>query len=554
MATFGMAVVLTASMAAWIPRFNPALCGSEKFEAMNRALLGVVLCAALIVGLVAFALADALSVMVAWWQREEYSHSFLVPLIACFLFWQRLPRLRATRLQQSWVGVLLVAASLAMALVGEMSAIYTVVQYGFVSMAAALVMVALGVRGFWIVAPALGYLLFMVPLPNFLYNNLSQSLQLISSELGVVFVRLFGISVHLEGNVIDLGNYQLQVVEACSGLRYLFPLLSFGYLLACLYQAPLWQRALIVLSTGPITVLMNSIRIGVTGVLVDRWGTAMAEGFLHFFEGWVIFIACLGVLLLEIWILHRLSGGKGSAFDLLDLSVPSASAISLKFSSRLAAHGPLMTTLVLAVAFATGMQGIETREEAIPKRESFLRFALQHEGWLGRENMLDHQIVSSLKLTDYLMADYSHSDHSRPVSLYIAYYDSQRKGASVHSPRSCLPGGGWVIEDFWQIEIDPGSGLASPTSSLRVNRAFIRLGENRQLVYYWFKQRNRVMTNEYAVKWFLFWDSLTRNRTDGALVRLVVAVPEGKTVETMDSQLRHFMQDFLPLINRAIPE
>ena len=104
---------------------------------------------------------------------------------------------------------------------------------------------------------ALVFLLFMVPLPRFIQFNLSNELQLISSQLGAGIVRLFGIPVSLEGNVIDLGSYKLQVVEACSGLRYLFPLMSFGLLCAVLFKAPVWQRALVFLSSLPITIVMN---------------------------------------------------------------------------------------------------------------------------------------------------------------------------------------------------------------------------------------------------------------------------------------------------------
>ena len=149
------------------------------------------------------------------------------------------------------------------------------------------------------------YLIFMMPLPTFLYWPLSLKLQMISSEIGVAFISLVGIPVFLGGNVIDLGPYQLQVAEACSGLRYLFPLASFGFLFAVLYKGPFWHRALLVVSTLPITVLMNSFRIGVIGILVDRFGLEQAEGFLHFFEGWIIFIACLAILYLEAALLQR---------------------------------------------------------------------------------------------------------------------------------------------------------------------------------------------------------------------------------------------------------
>ena len=148
-------------------------------------------------------------------------------------------------------------------------------------------------------------------MPYFIDAVLSWRLQIISSELGVAFIRLFQIPVFLEGNVIDLGQYKLQVVEACSGLRYLYPLMSLGFLAAYFFQAPLWQRALVFLSTIPITILMNSLRIGVVGIMVDNFGPQDADGFLHMFEGWIIFLACAILLVGLMHLLARVGSGKG---------------------------------------------------------------------------------------------------------------------------------------------------------------------------------------------------------------------------------------------------
>src|SRR6202034_1556377 len=152
------------------------------------------------------------------------------------------------------------------------------------------------------------FLTFAIPLPYFIDASLSLKLQLVSSQLGVFFIRLFGIPVYLDGNLIDMGNYKLQVVDACSGLRYLCPLLSLSFLSAFLFNAPIWQRALILLSSIPITIAMNGFRIGIVGVTMDRWGPRMADGALHFFEGWIIFIASALLLALETYLLALLSG------------------------------------------------------------------------------------------------------------------------------------------------------------------------------------------------------------------------------------------------------
>ena len=508
-------------------------------------------------GLGLYACIDSLGHMANSWQQEEYNHSYLIPPIAAFLLLQRWSHLKAAYQGPSWLGLLLVLLSLTIVLIGEMSAIYTVVQYGFIVLLAGLAVAAVGVRGTLAAWIPLVYLLFMVPLPDFLYNNLAQSLQLISSAIGVEVIRLFGISVYLEGNVIDLGSYKLQVVEACSGLRYLFPLTSFGFLMACLFKAPFWQRALVFLSTLPITVLMNSFRIGVIGVLVEHWGIGMAEGFLHYFEGWIIFVSCLAVLMFEIWLLHKLTGAEGTIWDRIDLSLPKrdkSKESKERQSEGWPTQAPLIACVALLAAFAVGTQGLETRDEESPSRDPLLQFPLLHKGWLGREEAIEIQVLSALSLTDYLMANYQHLDYAMPVNFYVAYYDSQRKGASAHSPRSCIPGGGWVIEEFSQIDVNATPGMSSHNGLLRVNRVIVQKDKDKQLVYYWFQQRGRAITNEYAVKWYLFWDSLTRNRTDGALVRLVVPVPDGMQLSDADAQLSRFLGDFHGLLERYIPD
>jgi len=148
-----------------------------------------------------------------------------------------------------------------------------------------------------------------------------------SSEIGVAVIRLFDISVFLEGNVIDLGSYKLQVVEACSGLRYLFPLMSFAFICAYIFKGKFWMRAVIFLSSMPITVIMNSFRIGVIGVLVEYYGIGAAEGFLHDFEGWIIFVACTGILMAEIWVFNRFWGSGKSFTEVFALDMPAPPAL-----------------------------------------------------------------------------------------------------------------------------------------------------------------------------------------------------------------------------------
>ena len=165
-----------------------------------------------------------------WDNQEEYSHGYLIPIVSLFLLWLKRDEFYKLNFQGSWAGIVLVTISLLIYFLGDLSTIYLVVHYSFVLLLFSLLVAYFGWRGARVLWAPVFFLIFMIPLPPFLHNMLSSKLQLLSSELGVSFIRLFDISVFLEGNVIDLGTMKLQVVEACSGLRYLFPLTSFGFL------------------------------------------------------------------------------------------------------------------------------------------------------------------------------------------------------------------------------------------------------------------------------------------------------------------------------------
>jgi exosortase D (VPLPA-CTERM-specific) len=353
------------------------------------------------------------------------------------------------------------------------------------------------------------------------------------------------VPVFVEGNVIDLGSYKLQVVEACSGLRYLFPLMCFGLLCAVMFRASFWQRAAVFLSSIPIAIGMNSFRIAVTGVLVNRFGTEAAEGFLHYFEGWVIFTACLALMFLLMWLFARFSGA--SLDDVLQPEMPDLAAIR-QARSLAVVTPPVLAALALLLVGAASSVFLTGREELIPNRPTLATFPLAIDGRQGTEKDIPTVQLEELKLTDYIIADYRATDGRPPVEMYVAYYESQRKGASIHSPKACLPGGGWEIEDIRPVRV--GEGGVRP---FEANRVVISLGPQRLLVYYWFMQRGRYLTNEYLVKWYLFWDSLTRRRTDGALVRLTVPVSDAARLDEADAVIRSFIDSAEPRLAYYIP-
>lgn len=484
----------------------------------------------------------------AWGTQGEYSYGYLIPFISLFLIWQKKNHLERLSLSGSWWGLATVLLAIAAYGVGELSALYVIVQYSFLAVIAGVTLALVGWRGLRLLLAPLFILVFMVPLPEFIFQGLSLQAQLISSHLGVAVIKFFGISVYLEGNVIDLGPYKLQVAEACNGLRYLFPLMIVSFIMAYFFKAAMWKRIVIFFSAIPLTILMNSFRIGVIGITVQYWGTAAAEGFLHEFEGWIVFMACTAMLAGEMWLLTRMSGDKRPLRAVFGLELPESMPIDAKMEYRRLPHAFFLAVAAVGLGLILS-QALPSRAEIIPTHKSFATFPLVLAGWHGREETMSKTYVDALKFDDYILANFKNSSDS-PVNFYVAYYDSQRKGASAHSPRSCMPGDGWQITSFTQKAID---GAKVGNVALNVNRAVIQKGNATQLVYYWFQQRGRVITNEYLVKWFLFWDALTKNRTDGALVRIMTTVNGRGPLTEADAELTHFVKDIAPQLTTYIP-
>ena len=483
-----------------------------------------------------------------WDTKEEYSYGYIIPFITLFLVWQRKEQLATYEFQPTIWALPLIVCSGLIFFIGDISTTHTLSQYALVFIILSITYGFMGWQAFKLVAVPIIILFFMVPLPSFLYNTLSTELQLISSGIGVAVIRAFGISVYLEGNVIDLGSFKLQVVEACSGLRYLFPLMSLSFISAYLYGVETWKRVFVFLSSIPITVLMNSFRIGVIGILVEFYGIEQAEGFLHDFEGWIIFMACMCILFLEMAILTKIGSKKYKLSEVfvLEISEPLDPDCKMKPRKISYVHAVFVTMMILVMLsglFATN------REDTVVARDRFMDFPDTIENWKGRRDSLGPKVLEALHLDDYIISNY-HNDINENVGLYMAYYNSQQAGESAHSPRACIPGGGWLIKSFSAVPIE---GVEYNGEQLLTNRLLIKKGDSGQLVYYWFQQRGRIITSEYLVKLYLFWDALTMNRTDGALVRVTTAIKPGEDPAEADKRLSSFVRSTHSKLNNFIP-
>jgi exosortase D (VPLPA-CTERM-specific) len=495
----------------------------------------------LVIACTVAAIVPGIDYMSTLWGREEYSHVYLILPLALLTFIYRFGQ--ADRGGLRWPGIIFTAIAIVVMLLGSLAGLYTISVYGALLGLFGLVWGAVGYRGMHLLGAPVLYLGFMIPLPKALYLTLSAQMQLLSSKLGVSLMSLFGVTVFLDGNIIDLGNSKLEVAEACNGLRYLFPLISFGYLIAMLLDDALWKKAVVVLSTLPIAILMNAGRIAMIGVLVDRFGIGMAEGTQHEVEGFVVFFLCILMLLGEVWVLLQI--GSRGRFLALDVLVPSRAALGS--IARWPLSRPFIIAGMVLAAGALGVAAMPARVDIIPDRRPLSLFPMEIAGWRGTPHVMETQFLEMLHLTDYVMADYVKAEEETPVNFYVAYYESQKFGIQSHSPQQCIPGGGWNILSQSLVDVPAPNGQVIP-----VNRVVIERQGIRQIAYFWFDERGRNMTDEFQLRYYAIRDSIMRGRSDGALVRVVTPIisdDEGKA----DARLRQLIWDASDSLRNYVP-
>jgi EpsI family protein len=259
----------------------------------------------------------------------------------------------------------------------------------------------------------------------------------------------------------------------------------------------------------------------------------------------------LGVLLAEIWILmHIAPGTLESFFAKPETTLPISAAIAGRpaesgLKAFLAPRQFVVATMLLIVTLGISMS-VEFREK-IPARKPLSQFPLAVSSWEGTRQYMEQQFITQLDLSDYVIVDYQNSS-GRPVNFYVAYYESQRKGESVHSPETCLPGSGWVFQQAGKTSLTLPDGR-----TITVNRAIMEKSGQQQISYFWFPARGRILTNAWEMKLYTFWDALTEHRTDGALVRVITPVLAGERPQAAEERLHSFVKDIAPILNQFLP-
>jgi exosortase len=257
-----------------------------------------------------------------WRNDTEYSHGYFVPLFSLYLLWARREALAAKALRPSWLGLLLVLAGLGVHFAGVYLFLEWLPGVALLICLAGLVLLGGGwpaLRWAW---PAIGFLIFMVPLPYRAEVALAHPLQRVATASSTYALQTFGITAFAEGNVIRMGQVRIGVVEACSGLSMLLIFFALSTAAILIIRRPWWEKVVIFGSAVPIAITANVVRITITGVLHKTVGSHLANLVFHDLAGWLMMPLALGLLWLELRLLNWVFVPKVSGRDARPLAIP----------------------------------------------------------------------------------------------------------------------------------------------------------------------------------------------------------------------------------------
>ncbi len=200
-------------------------------------------------------------------------------------------------------------------------------------------------------------------------------------------------------------------------------------------------------------------------------------------------------------------------------------------------------SLFLAVVFLAfmGLLREVSTQRPVPIKRSLKEFPARIDGFsLTRTDRMDPKVEKILGVDEYLMGRYCRGQQC--IDLYVGFFEEQQEGAMIHSPKHCMPGGGWLPVE------DRIISLKTPRGEIPVNRFVLQKGEQKLLVYYWYQGRGRVVASEFKDRLYLLWDRILRRRSDGALVRLITPYQEGA-----EAALADFTKALLPLLEQYLP-
>jgi exosortase len=291
---------------------------ADVVDCESSPMLGLRVWVILVAALIVLLYSPALKGLVRqWWSDPDYGHGFFIAPFSAYVLWRLRGQWMKCQIKPSNFGLVVILGAIGLLVVGSLGAELFTSRFSLLLLLAGIVIFWAGwkfLRAVWF---PLSFLIFMIPLPAIIYNQITFPLQLIASRLATFLLGLAQVPVLRDGNILELSNYSLEVVEACSGIRSLMTLIALAVIYLYFTEPRRWARYLLIVLMVPIAIASNAVRIMGAGIMAHSFGPSAAEGFLHAFSGWLIFITALLLMLGCHWVLrhiHRAPNGAAHAY------------------------------------------------------------------------------------------------------------------------------------------------------------------------------------------------------------------------------------------------
>ncbi|MHA2282699.1 MAG: VPLPA-CTERM-specific exosortase XrtD [Promethearchaeota archaeon] len=479
----------------------------------------------------------ALNKLLWRWSSGDNNYSYLIIPLFLYLLWDKKDQFRFHEFSWNPWGLVATILAVGLMVIGELGSVETILYTGIWAVIVGIFITFYGRRTRLLVFP-LFMLLFIVPMPSFINRILTFKLKMAASTLSVGMLRTLGYSVLQEGNIIDIGITQLQVVDACSGLRYLVPMIVMTLFIGYLFIKGWWRKSVLLLLVLPLSISINALRIFITGWLMLKGYPNLAENFFHNFSGWLVFMVAGGLLVIAAFMLRKIGS------PLMEKPEVDTGGRSMSYMI------PSTLTVIFCLIFLSSGWAMKKIPAArnLPQRMSFKSFPMEIGLWQGRKGYLSKEILKELWADDYVSATFYRQEYPNTIHLLIPFYEYQGTRHTAHAPQSCLLGGGWDLLKTRDHEVK-----MNPGNDIKIKTMHLKKGDVRLLGSYFFMMRGRVITSPWMNKFYLMWDSLTKQRTDGALVRVEMTIAPNQTIEEAYALLDEFIAMLWMEIPKYVP-
>jgi EpsI family protein len=489
----------------------------------------------LLIGAFVFAYVSVFPYLIKTWNRADYSHGFLIPLISGYLIWVKRESLRELPIQPNLMGIFVMAIAGFILIMGKVGSVKVVQELTLILMIIGLSLTFLGTKYLKSLFLPIAYLLLMVPIFDQFIDHISWPLQLFSARFATEILSYLGIPVFNKMQYIETPYIKFEIIEACSGFRYLISIFAIAIPLAYYTQKKRWRRGAVLVSAVIIGIIANSVRVAfvVTWSYFSR-GYYDTHGPLHIFQG--LFVSIIGLFFLFIGTSFfnetSRSDQKKSHED------PKPVAANINFDLK-----RFNPSWILAMVILIGLGSYSFLYNPTPtKLKKDLR---ELPGIIGNWQWIETNPGKIYKIhgADVEVTRLYRNQLGQEIVLHIGYFEfqTQDKEAIYYKNK-------WLYKKVVNVEIPIHS-----QGSITVNKTIVASGDDKNSLIFWYDLNGRIITNKYYCKFLSALDGLIRSRNNIAVVIVSSNLGQRDEIQGVSKEQEEFVTEILPVLKNYLP-